>query len=332
MKISILMTTYNGEKFILKQAQSILSQTLKADEVIICDDCSVDKTYEIIEDFIKNNNLNNWHLKRNVVNIGWRKNFFSGLNYVTGDIIFLSDQDDIWENDKLQIMTEKMMPHSNIMALTGYLTLIDDDDRSLPNNKNIPFYGIDTNELSLNKFTSRSPYTYVLGCTLAIRKDLIKYINYLNDEDMYYINYDLFLWRVATFLDGAYYLNKRIVKYRIHNTNTSGATTEDLIGKTDIATRCKFMEEHIKFIEKFLTIMESTDTTNKEYKTAVFDKSSKIAKLRIDLLKQKKIINIPLLFFNHEYYLSFSVFLGDIAYLLNINRFAGKFYRWITES
>jgi glycosyltransferase involved in cell wall biosynthesis len=78
-----------GKKFILKQLDSILNQTLKPDEVIIRDDCSTDNTCKIIKNFINNNELDNWFFEINSCNEGYKKNFKKLLSLARGDFIFL---------------------------------------------------------------------------------------------------------------------------------------------------------------------------------------------------------------------------------------------------
>ena len=106
MKISVVMTTYNGEKYVEEQLDSIRVQTRKADEVLIFDDQSSDKTVKIIQHYIDDNKLNNWKITVNAVNKGWRKNFFDGIQETSGDVIFLCDQDDIWVPDKIEKIQE----------------------------------------------------------------------------------------------------------------------------------------------------------------------------------------------------------------------------------
>lgn len=95
-KISVALATYNGEKYIEKQLDSIRNQTIKPDEVVIVDDKSSDRTVALINEFIAVNNLVNWKLFVNEKNVGYRKNFYNALKKVTGEVIFLSDQDDEW--------------------------------------------------------------------------------------------------------------------------------------------------------------------------------------------------------------------------------------------
>ena len=75
MKISICMCTYNGEKFIREQLNSILAQTICPNEIIIFDDCSTDDTVKVIRDFINTTSFIDWKLFINKSNEGWKMNF-----------------------------------------------------------------------------------------------------------------------------------------------------------------------------------------------------------------------------------------------------------------
>ena len=89
MKLSIVMTTYNGIKHIEAQLDSIFNQKRKADEVLIYDDGSNDGTIEFIGEYISNNKLNDtWKLIVNEENKGWRRNFVEGIWSSTGDLVF----------------------------------------------------------------------------------------------------------------------------------------------------------------------------------------------------------------------------------------------------
>lgn len=92
MKVSVVMTTYNGEKYVCEQLNSIYRQTQPPNEVIICDDCSTDKTAQIINEFIEKHNLTNWIFSVNQENKGWQRNFLEAMEKATGDILFLCDE------------------------------------------------------------------------------------------------------------------------------------------------------------------------------------------------------------------------------------------------
>lgn len=113
--ISVAMCTFNGEKYIKEQIESIINQSLIPDEIVICDDCSKDNTVNIIKE-----TLDNWsgkvHLVVNEKNLGYRKNFEKAISLCNGDIIFLSDQDDVWNRNKIEIMVNALNNSDAILA------------------------------------------------------------------------------------------------------------------------------------------------------------------------------------------------------------------------
>ena len=102
MNISVVMTTYNGQEFIIEQLDSIKRQTRTPDEVLIFDDRSSDDTVNTVQNYIGENGLKNWTIKTNTVNKGYSRNFYEGVSQATGDIVFCCDQDDIWDKKKLR--------------------------------------------------------------------------------------------------------------------------------------------------------------------------------------------------------------------------------------
>lgn len=97
------MCTYNGEKYLHQQLNSILNQTYPIYELIIQDDCSTDNTWNIILQYIAQFPTL-IHAYRNQVNLGPHNNFKSAFKLATGDYIAPSDQDDIWETKKIEIL------------------------------------------------------------------------------------------------------------------------------------------------------------------------------------------------------------------------------------
>jgi glycosyltransferase involved in cell wall biosynthesis len=103
MKISIALCTYNGEAFLPEQLESIENQTRRPDEMIVCDDGSSDGTWDILQAF-KKNSCFPVQIFRNEKTLGSTKNFEKTILLCNGDIIALSDQDDVWKQHKLEIM------------------------------------------------------------------------------------------------------------------------------------------------------------------------------------------------------------------------------------
>lgn len=97
--VSVVMTTYNGEKYIREQLDSIIAQTYPIYELIIQDDCSNDRTMDICKLYADRYSF--IHVYRNEHNLGYNKNFETAAMRATGDYVALSDQDDIWFKDKI---------------------------------------------------------------------------------------------------------------------------------------------------------------------------------------------------------------------------------------
>ena len=122
MKISVCLATYNGEKYIKEQLDSILPQLSANDEIIISDDNSTDDTINIIR------SLNDERIKIYVNKTkGIVKNFENALNNASGDIIFLSDQDDVWKNDKVKKILSAFSSDNSLTLVFSNAEIIDEN-------------------------------------------------------------------------------------------------------------------------------------------------------------------------------------------------------------
>ena len=124
--ISVCMATYNGEAYIEKQLCSILFQTCKADEVILCDDGSTDQTVLLMQRFIEKFDLKDeWKLVQNPEKKGYPGNFYYAMSLCRGDYVFLADQDDIWDERKLEHMSRALEEHPDAAVVSCKFGLID---------------------------------------------------------------------------------------------------------------------------------------------------------------------------------------------------------------
>lgn len=126
MMISIAMTTFNGEKYLREQIDSILAQTIQDFELIVCDDCSTDGTWAILEDYAKRDSR--MKIFQNEKNIGFKENFEKAMSLCKGDYIALSDQDDIWMPDHLEVLIDVI--GDSVMAC-GNCDMVGADGQSL---------------------------------------------------------------------------------------------------------------------------------------------------------------------------------------------------------
>jgi glycosyltransferase involved in cell wall biosynthesis len=204
MKISVCIATYNGEKYIKEQLESILKQLSIDDEVIISDDSSTDKTLEIIESFkdkriklYKNNNFRNPIF-----------NFENALKYSTGDIIFLSDQDDIWEDSKLEMMKKYLKYYDLVVS---DCSIVDANLKIIENS----FFELRNSGPGFLKNLYKNTY---LGCCMAFNRKILKIaLPFPNNIPMH----DIWLGMVGEIFGSTIFIEDKLVKYRRHGNNAS---------------------------------------------------------------------------------------------------------------
>jgi glycosyltransferase involved in cell wall biosynthesis len=309
-KISVVMTTYNGERYVYKQLESIRSQTRPPDEVIILDDLSTDNTPNIVRDYINNNNLESWLFKVNKQNVGWRQNFYNAAQFSSGDIVFFSDQDDIWLPDKIMEMSALMVSH-NMGCLYGEKNYIDQDGNPLPNRADKKTYDGSLEKIELNEnFCS----IITLGCCMCCSREVInKYIEISYPEG----GHDSQCGRIGVLYSSLWHLQKPVINYRIHTKNSSGISGEVSFGAATLEKRIS----SLKCIYDWLTLIE-TDRSKVN-----LDECRKAIRLRLSYLEGNKNITLFNLLSVRKYYRDYSELIGDIAYKHSVNSILGRI-RW----
>lgn len=255
MKLSVAMTTYNGEKYIDEQLESLRFQKRKIDELIICDDGSADGTPNLITDYIKKNKLEHWQFIVNEQNKGFIGNFFQAIKKTSGDLIFTCDQDDIWQEDKLKEMEKKIQNTPQIQALNTAVRLVDNQGANLYVKKkrgycnaNILHSSIKEGELKSFSFDFLVKSNISPGCTMCFTKDLKeKFLTYEELCVKTKFPHDWFLNMLASLDNGCYYWNKEFTGYRIHESNTIGVETGDAESLTQVKSTKELREEIGKF-------------------------------------------------------------------------------------
>ena len=177
--ISVAMATYNGEKYIEKQLDSIRTQSIPIDEIIICDDGSNDLTLSIIDNYIQKYPNFPIFLHENETNLGYRLNFKQALSLTKGDYIFLCDQDDIWFKDKVKDMVEKMETNPSILVLASSFVFVNEQGQTYKeklkrgmSNNNLYIRPVKENDLVPVDFDLYLTRNFFQGCSLCIRKSL----------------------------------------------------------------------------------------------------------------------------------------------------------------
>lgn len=286
--ISVVIATYNSEKYIIQQLESIVQQTRNVDEVIIQDDCSTDNTINVVKEFIKNNNLINWKIESNLQNKGYISTFKEAIKRSNGDIIILCDHDDEWVSNKVEIIEKSFNENDNVLVLATSFIKIDENGNEIPVKKKM---GRSNNNLirrslkkgQINKMSLRdiAIYNITPGCTCAFSSKIKRHI-----EEEYKFPHDWQIETVGACMDGLYYLDVVTTKYRIHSKNTIG-----LGHQNDYEKRAKLCD--IGFSEKkemirLINNMSNDEKTNKDKK--YMNRVVKVFELRTKMMQTKKIV------------------------------------------
>ena len=223
-KIDILMATYNGEKYLAEQLDSIINQTYHNWNLLIRDDNSTDRTLEIIQDYQKKDNRIKL-LKDNEGNLGIVKNFEELLKNSESEFIMFSDQDDIWIENKLDVYLKT----AEKIKIKGFL--LHSDAILFDKNKSNILKDTFTSKKAINKGLENVLFNYfVQGATILISKEIKNFILpfpkevYLHDRYIHLIS-ELFFERI--------FVNEALIYYRQHGDNQIGAknTIRELLSK-----------------------------------------------------------------------------------------------------
>lgn len=210
--ISVVLIAYNGQKHLRQQIDSILEQTYKNIEVIVCDDHSTDDTPSILSEYRHYPNFKIWI---NDSNLGFRKNFEQACQRTNGSFIAPADQDDIWLPDKLETLV------SNI----GDNILIYSNSRLMNENGHLLDATLDQ-RYSIKFVDGHCPRSFYLGnCvaahTMLFRREILTYIAPIPDA----LFHDQWVAFIAATFGGIKFLNLPLIHYRQHAQSITGEKT-----------------------------------------------------------------------------------------------------------
>ncbi len=280
--ISVAMATYNGEKFITEQLDSILDQTFPVDEIIIRDDISSDKTVQIVESYVKEKAAGDKiSFKVNEKNLGYASNFIGALRDTKGDYVFFCDQDDIWPRDRVECMVNALDNQRDALMIGSEFEPFkcSEDAPDVPRWELAKF----KNNGSLEKmqFNSENIFIGCQGCTMAIRRSFFIRI------DKYWYEgwaHDEFVWKLALASEGLYFFHKTTLKRRLHANNVT------LHKEHEKKKRLQYLKDLKKSHEKTLEFVRDIEGNACE-KERLLKRHIKATSLRIELIEQRKILN-----------------------------------------
>ncbi len=129
--VSVAMCSYNGARWIAPQLRSIIDQTLKPCEIVICDDQSTDDTQQVVERIASESPVS-IRFFRNEQNLGISRNFQRAMGLCRGEYIALSDQDDWWHPRKLEALVQVMEGREDVAYAFCDARLVDQNLKPMP--------------------------------------------------------------------------------------------------------------------------------------------------------------------------------------------------------
>lgn len=201
------MTAYNGSKYIKQQLDSFACQTILPDEVVVCDDLSSDDTVDILEHYAQSAPFN-LKVYRNIENIGYTRNFEKALSLCTGDLIFLSDQDDVWYENKISAILDLNKKHLGIDVIINDAIYVD---------QNLMPSAMTVLEKVLN--FSGKKNDHIAGACTAITKRFKDFILPLPNTNC--PAHDVYIHRWANLLSNKLVVPRVYQCWRIHGENNS---------------------------------------------------------------------------------------------------------------
>lgn len=230
------MCTYNGAKFVREQLDSIAAQSVVPDEIVIVDDCSTDNTVEIIRDFMRNAPLP-VHLHVNEANVGRlpkgiTHNFEKACALCTGELIFTSDQDDIWVPNKVARMSEVLLADPGIGGVFSDGQLVHQD--GTPKGTRLSeTTGLNSREQAQLARGDGLPLvlsmTKVYGSSMMFRASLLPKILPVPQHWWF----DAWAACVATVYMRLVFLNEDLYHYRIHPNQSVSASLQTVSQKIE---------------------------------------------------------------------------------------------------
>lgn len=281
--VSVVMCTYNGDRFLRQQLDSIVNQTFSIYELIIQDDQSTDSTWEILKEY--ESKYSYVHIYQNEQRRNINDNFFTAINRAGGDFIAISDQDDIWELNKLEVQIDSI--GDNWLSSGFSKPFSADTSIEIHFDDRVPNY-----TLERMIYVGMTP-----GHTMLIRRNLIDKISELDRWKTYFM-YDRLIQMVAAAYGKIQFCNVVLVNNRRHVSAATYTPAQNYQRSLkNIVASIKrtvllylelrpFMREHFFNVYDFLASIPS-DVINKEnaMKMAYYQsQSSIISYLSLSLL------------------------------------------------
>lgn len=298
-KISVAICTFNGEKYISDQLNSLLNQSRVPDEIIISDDGSTDNSVKAISK-IMSASVVPWQLSVNTETLGVTKNFEKALCLCSGDIIFTCDQDDVWLEEKIEKYISTFEENPDCQLLFSNAKLVDAQLDNLNQSlwESIKYFQQVECQLDSSQFADLLlKQNVITGATMAFRRQLLDRVIPISDRWLH----DYWIGIIATLTGSVIGIPDQLILYRQHDKNVIGAKKAESF--TSALSKFAYSENRYKTAETwFDRINDLNDYIRKHDLKLTEDKILKIIncsnfwKRRIELKNTRLLKALSMIF------------------------------------
>jgi glycosyltransferase involved in cell wall biosynthesis len=211
--VSVAMATYNGERHLRAQLESLAQQEMAPDELVVCDDASTDSTVAILREFAAHASFR-VEVIESRVNRGYARTFFAAAQKCRGGLIFFCDQDDVWSPGKISTIS-RIAASSSGQAFSHDISVFSE----VATGPSLPSY------FAYLRRTGFSPAVCIKGCATAVRSEFIRDWGWPDAGSD--VAHDLWVALLATAFRQRQYIDQPLVEHRLHAGNASGWIASD---------------------------------------------------------------------------------------------------------
>ncbi len=253
-KVQVLMSTYNGQRYVEQQVRSILNQTWENLELLIRDDGSSDETVSILKRLAEEDARIRLFIEKNV---GSNRSFFQLLRVADADYVAFADQDDYWLPEKIEKAVEALQNHPEALLYCGNKILTDAEL--------VPMEGVELPDLKPS-FEGAVVESICTGCTSVLTRRLVWMV--CEHLPKYAIVHDWWVYLVATYYGEVYFDQNAYMYYRQHESNQIGAA-DSFIGT--LKAKKKYLDKSRGLLKAQLQEFKEHNRGREEYDALVDD-------------------------------------------------------------
>ncbi|ELY77554.1 glycosyltransferase [Natrinema gari] len=286
MNVSVALCTYNGEEYIEEQIESILDQTYDISEVVVFDDSSTDSTISKINKYA-NKYPQLFEVHTNDENVGVEENFARCIKHCKGDAIAISDQDDIWHEEKIEREVEALT-REEVSLVFHNSTIVTSSLEQKGDLWSTVQQRVPKNGNQRHLITALTKYNFVQGCTILFDESLKRYLESIPSQ----WEYDYYIAVVAALTGGLHAIDDELLLYRQHEQQAIGSPEENSLERVRKWTQNSLARNrqsyHEKESRKWKNVLDAIDRID-----SPSPDKNKIIEMKCDFERQRSEVYDP---------------------------------------